>query len=186
VSSKILFSVERKGLSTDSVCNGKKSFRLYAAKVILQIDAVCGATVSTIYLSWIALAASVITTMSEWWKCFFAANLEHTDTRANFNSFMCEIISEYVSWFPHRIIPKKKYLFGNTNNSRANRISMEKYQMNSSKQVITVFERKKIHRDRNFYQIRFTIWILKTFAVLITFASRSTPLGIWRQVPHME
>lgn len=44
----------------------------------------------------------------------------------------------------------------------------EKYQMNSSKRSNNSFRKKK---RENFYQIRFTIWILKTFAVLITFFS---------------
>lgn len=54
---------------------------------------------------------------------------------------------------------RQKYYLENASDSKANRISIKKYQMNSSEQVITVFQKRKKEKEENenFYQIRFTI-----------------------------
>lgn len=93
-------------------------------------------------------------------KMFFVYQRTQTSTVS-----CSEIISEYVCSLQYQNIPK------NASNSKATaQYLWEKYQMNRFKRVITVLQKK-----RNFYQIRFTNWILKTFAVLITLFSRSPP-----------
>lgn len=125
----------------------------------------------------------------------FLFHTKHCQLRhTNFNSFMCKIISDYVSCLRYQIIytetERKNVLFGKcqqfpprrTNRNIYGKISNE--WLEASNNSFPSPREKK----RNFYQIRFTIWILKTFAVLITLSLSLSPRRllpqIWRQVCH--